>query len=181
MTEVNGHRDRITASADPDHLRCGNKYALISVVGPHTCEATKKRNVCNVAAFKIRGAYNNLDDAVKAATALQEEMSDADIYTVSMFEWTPLSHCGDPIPAYYDDPTLQQIMEEENKKRAGDLEKRLNSRTEFFDVIDPKKRITFLENRNKALEEEITTLRESIGATESEPLPAVTCETVPVI
>jgi len=85
--------------------------------------------------------------------------ADADIFTVEMYQWTALKYCGGSLPAHYDSPTMQNIMEEENKKRASDIEKRLQDRSEFFDVIDHKTRNKHLEKQNKELQDEIDEMR----------------------
>jgi hypothetical protein len=159
MDESISHRDRVTAEADPEHLRGAHKYALVSYIGPHSCGTTEEKDTCNVTAFKIRGAFVTLQEADEAALLLQEQMSDADIFTVEMYQWTALKYCGGSLPAHYDSPTMQNIMEEENKKRASDIEKRLQDRSEFFDVIDHKTRNKHLEKQNKELQDEIDEMR----------------------
>ena len=59
----------------------GQNYALISVVSPQGTQ--KNENIC----LKIKGVFNNLEDANKHAEMLQKIDSTFDIYVVEMYSW----------------------------------------------------------------------------------------------
>ena len=59
----------------------GQNYALISVVSPQGNQ--KCDNIC----LKIKGVFNNVDDANKHAEMLQKIDSTFDIYVVEMYSW----------------------------------------------------------------------------------------------
>lgn len=73
-----------------DHLEedfiklSGQNYALISVVSP---VSTQKHDMC---ALKIRGVFENKEDAQHHAKRLMQSDSTFDVFLVDLYKWLPI-------------------------------------------------------------------------------------------
>jgi hypothetical protein len=108
----------------------GQNYALISVVSPDSNQ--KSKNLC----LKIKGVFNNLEEANKHAEMLQKIDSVFDIYVVEMYSWLLLPP----------DPTLieqKHVDEKLNEIIGGHRESQLKAKMYF----DERKR-ELIENIN---------------------------------
>jgi hypothetical protein len=82
----------------------GQNYALISVVSPSSDQ--KCDNIC----LKIKGVFNNLEEANKHAEMLQKINSTFDIYVVEMYSWLLVPPDPELIEQKHVDLTLNEII-----------------------------------------------------------------------
>ena len=82
----------------------GQNYALISVVSPQGNQ--KSENIC----LKIKGVFNNLEEANKHAEMLQKIDSTFDIYVVEMYSWLLVPPDHSLIEQKHVDSKLNEII-----------------------------------------------------------------------
>lgn len=113
----------------------GQMYALISIVGPDMPQKNEKLGL------KIRGVFQNKDEAGSHAKRLQKEDGQVDIYVVDMYKWLLIPPDRDSIDdVTYQDEKLQEIMSKyrENQQNAAIMfEKRKKDMVEKKSYIEP--------------------------------------------
>ena len=93
------------------------KYALISIVGPHM------RQKCDVWGLKIRGVADSLDNAKALTKRIMKLDKDYDIYTVDIGKFFPLAvEPYDVANVEYENEQLNDLVKSylENKERANE-------------------------------------------------------------
>lgn len=86
----------------------GQQYALISFVAPSGARQRSK-----FVQVKIRGVFDDDDEAQAHAKKLHEKDPDFDIHVVRMYEWLripPPQEVYEAVPMEYDDPDLDKVM-----------------------------------------------------------------------
>lgn len=123
----------------------GQKYALISIVSPNGTQ--KSDRVC----LKIKGVFDNMENANKHAEMLQKMDSTFDIYVVDMYSWLLVPPDPELIEQKHVDEKLNEIL-------SGHRESQLKAKMHF-------------EERKRELLEDVTIddSTESEPVTESEP------------
>ena len=125
----------------------GQNYALISVVSPQGSQ--KCDNIC----LKIKGVFNNLDEANKHAEMLQKLDSTFDIYVVEMYSWLLVPPDPSLIEQKHVDSKLNEIIgghRECQLKSKMYFEERKRELLENIEVENEKRK----EENKKMLEEE---------------------------
>lgn len=84
----------------------GQKYALISVVSP---VSNQKNDACGV---KIRGVFENINEAKKQAEMISKLDSIFDVYLVELYKWLPIPPNDDMIKSQeYQDEVLNTLIQ----------------------------------------------------------------------
>lgn len=113
----------------------GQMYALISIVGPDMPQKNEKLGL------KIRGVFQNKEEAGSHAKRLQKEDGQVDIYVVDMYKWLLIPPDRNQIDdVTYQDEKLQEIMTKyrENQQNASIMfEKRKKDMVEKKNYIEP--------------------------------------------
>ena len=113
----------------------GQMYALISIVGPDMPQKNEKLGL------KIRGVFQNKEEAGSHAKRLQKEDGQVDIYVVDMYKWLLIPPDRNQIDdVTYQDEKLQEIMTKyrENQQNASLMfEKRKKDMVEKKNYIEP--------------------------------------------
>lgn len=97
----------------------GQKFALISAVGDTTGQKHEK----NLWALKIRGVFENLEDAHRHARVLHDSDPLFDIYVVDLYRWLPFPPDREKIAEssgeVYGDEQLNTLIQDykENQKK----------------------------------------------------------------
>lgn len=138
----------LNENVDKDEERLsGQNYALISVVSPKG--AQKCENIC----LKIKGVFNNLDEANKHAEILQKLDSTFDIYVVEMYSWLLVPPDPTLIEQRHVDLKLNEIIgghRESQLKSKMYFEERKRELLENIETENEKRK----EENKKMLEEE---------------------------
>ncbi len=135
-------------NVDKDEERLsGQNYALISVVSPQGSQ--KCENIC----LKIKGVFNNLEEANKHAEMLQKLDSTFDIYVVEMYSWLLVPPDPTLIEQKHVDSKLNEIIgghRESQLKSKMYFEERKRELLENIETENEKRK----EENKKMLEEE---------------------------
>lgn len=131
------------------------KYALITIVGPHM------KQKCDVWGMKIRGVASTIDEAKELSKGIMKYDNNYDIYTVDVGKFFPLVVNSDDVSdVEYQNQELNNLIKsyKENKEQADELY--LQRKEEMKSSASVETPVSILYNLFN-LEEQIKTSKES--------------------
>lgn len=134
----------MTDYLEPDSFTIpGQKYALINVVSP---SSSQKHDTC---AVKIKGVFDNIDDAKNHAKKLQKLDPTFDVFLVEMYKWLPIPPTMKDIQdQVFQDEKLNEIITEHANEQIRTKEffeeRKQQLKTGSIDPIDTEE---YIENK----------------------------------
>lgn len=100
----------------PSACLAGQRFMLVSFVAPEGWGCTNQFAPC--LAFKVRGTFATVDDAMKYRDMLEKEkLLDADVFICPLNMWAPLPPDRSKMSMRNTVPGIQRILEKENRRR----------------------------------------------------------------